>query len=701
MLRKDKVAHEALPQPIREMTKFYLPFCAMAAAALLPCHAAQPPATAVFQELASAPQAAPATPSQRAAVLGSLALLPADTQVYVALTKPGQSVKDILALPIVRELLANNQDVVPPLLMEVRDSVVGLGPGTAEMLQRMNSVSAQWRARQMELLINSSFGSGTNARETSAQVTQAMIDIFAAGLAKEDLSVTVINQLDANMMAVCKSKAAEFLAEIRADKKEGELQGIEEFHAKLAGHDFSGWKINLAESLDFGEKPFDAKTLAPLKGRSVYVLWAFSGDRLILTVTQNPAAQVHLAKTPAESVLAGAKSSFADGKLASDVRLAVFADAAVVNELYDYYKQDYKGTSEGISRALSQNKGMLGAPQVAGLQGAFGSLCGLMTNLMNDAGKGDATLVAWKQDGLRMEATCGSTSLYNLKEPLQFTSVADMPGNVFYVEGATTPKLGAIYTRMLGDVGKIAWYGLEAAANIEKAQSPDRPGQLQTGTMMMHMISPALDEFWASWQRLVSGLGRHWALAGDLVAPAFPAGDTRAKNFPPSPRVAAYLPVTDRAAVVAGWQGMVNAADKIGGACGMQPGMVATMVQGAETDRGDGVTDYGLSLGGMTLLSSLSNKALVLGNSPDLNGEVLQALSKPASSLRGEAACVRFGPLADMMKKLGAGGVEVGCLDPESFQNLGTLLKESVDGVFALSTEEGERMRTRIYVKTK
>lgn len=661
---------------------------------MLPCHAAQTPATTVLQQLATVPEVAPATLSQRAAALGSLALLPASTEAFWAVEKPGQSAADILAMPMMQALCGAGCDVSS--LMGVRDVAIGLGSGTADMMQRFNSVQAQVRAMQIEGMVGNMIGTTSpGASRQQDEMFRKLADVFNQG----GLSVTMVASLDAPTMAACRKNLSEAWAEcLDQGKEKGRAEGLEAYKGQFAGLEFSGFKADMGAVLGGIANPALSGAFA---GKIVYVLWAVSGDHLIVTVTQDPAKQIRLAKTPAESVIAGDKASFVDGRLTSDLRSVAFASAPVIAALYDSYKQDYRGMEKGVASILTQQVGILGEKQVKGLQSATSSLVGRMIQAVNSYGKGDATFVAWKQNGLRMEVTCASTSLISM-EPVRFASLANQPGNVFYSEGAVTAEAASLYRGIWGDLGSIAWYGLEAAANVEKAKSPDRPGgQLQMSAMLMQMISPALNEFWASWQRTGSGLGQHWAVVGDLVAPAFPANDSRAANYPPSPRVAAYFPVTNRAEVVAGWQGMVNAADKIAGACGLQPGSIVSMMKGAATDRGNGVTDYGLNLYGTTLLSSLSDQALVLGNSPDLNAEMMHALKQPASALSGQAACLRFGPLAGMLGKLAAGGVSIGSCDAQSLGQIAALIEQSIDGVFSLSTEQGGRMRSQIYIKTK
>ena len=681
------------------MTQFHLPLTVLASAAL-PCFGAQHPASAVFREMSAVPVVSPATPDQRAAVLGSLALLPADTEMFFAVAKPGQSAKDIVSLPLVQLIGPGSPG---PILMGLHDVALGFGPGTAAIMQRLNKMQPALKAFQIETMAAPFLNNTRTEAEIKAaqeRDTQQLADL-AGGMAaavfddpQGGLCLTAVGRLAPNTMAKWKRDLTDFMEECREENP----KGVSKFSGKFSGHDFTGIKVDLGQAL--ADKRRMTEAAKALEGRVVYILWTIVDDHAVVTVTQNPARQIRLAKSPAESVLSGGKAAFADARLNADVRAAFRMDAPVVAALYDYCKADNSGTIQGVSKVISQIKGMLGSGPAAGLKAALGGMEALYSQLIDSYGPGEATFIAWKQDGLRMEMTGGATSLVNPSEPLVLTSLADTPGNIYYAEGAYTSEGSAMCMNFLGGFGKLAWYGLEAAANVEKSMSPGRPGQLQTSAMMMNMLSPALNQWWSSWKQLDSGLALRGALLVDLEEAPAVAGS----GALPSPRVALYRPVTDRAAMASGWQGLVKAADNMAGAFGLQPGTVEAFLKPAATDRGEGVTDYGLNLNGTTVLASVSDKTLVAGNSPDLNASVMKALAAdPASAQRGMAWCFRFGPLASAAKKVGAQGGQLGLDqdDAETVNQVAEATDQSVDGVFGLYTRENDRMRTSIYIKTK
>ncbi len=664
----------------------------------MPCFAAQQPAAAVFQEMAVVAKPAPATPEQRASILGSLALLPSDTEAFMVVAKPGQSIKDIAALPLFQMI---GLEEPGPMFMGLRDVAVGFGPGTAALMQRLNKVQASLKGFQTETMADSLTSGCKPAQATAAEGDKdarlaSLFGSMCAALFDDpaaSLSVTAVGRLAPQTMGAWKDGVAETMAELREEAP----TGVSEYRGKFAGYDFTGVKIDLGQAL--ASAPQMEAIAKKFQGRVVYVLTAVAGDHAVVTVTQDPARQIKLAKTPAESVLSGNKTAFADARLGSDVRSLMYADAPVVAALYEYYKQDYSGTIQGLSNSLSQMDGLLGSAPVAGLKAALSGTGALMRQIIDSYGAGDATMIAWKQNGLRMETTCGTTSLSNLAEPLALTSLTDSPDNFLYAEGAYTPEGVAVCSRFLGELGKFAWYGLEAAANAEKNASPGDPGKLQTSVMMMHMLAPSLDELWASWQKMDSGFGAHWAVVGDLVS--VPAAGAQAV---PAPRVALYRSVSDRAAMASGWQGVVKAADKMASTFGMQPGTVEGLVKPVATDRGNGLTDYTLNVNGATLLATVSDKTLVAGNSPELNGAVVKTLAaQPATGLRGLAYSFRFGPVARAAQNVAAQGASLG-LDACQAGTVGLIaesLNQTIDGVFTLVTQEGNRARTSVYIKTK
>lgn len=691
-------SHAAPPLTNIDMTQFHLPLTVLAAAAL-PCFAAQQPATTVFQEMSAVPVVSPATPEQRAAVLGSLALLPADIEAFFAMTKPGQSAKDIVDLPLVQLI---DPCEPGPILMGLHDVALGFGPGTAAIMQRLNKMQPALKALQTEIaaapFLNNT-RSEAQIKTTQEQDLQQLVALtggMAAAVFDDPhggLCLTAVGRLAPNTMAAWKKQANDFMEMCR----EKNPKGVSKFEGKFSGHDFTGVKVDLGQAL--ADKQQMAEAAKALKGRVVYILWTIVGDHAVVTVTQDPARQIRLAKSPAESVLSGGKAAFADARLNADVRAVFQMDAPVVAALCDYGKADNQGTIQGVSKVITQMEGMLGSVPAAGLKAALSGMNALYNQVIDSYGKGEATFIAWKQNGLRMEMTYGGTSLIDLGKPLVLTPLADTPGNVCYAEGAYTPEGSAMCMNFLGELGKLAWYGLDAAANVEKCNSPSRPGQLQTSAMMMNMLSPALNQWWSSWKQLDSGLAPRGALIADLEeAPA--AEGTGAL---PNPRVALYRPVTDRAAMASGWQGMVKAADNMAGAFGLQPGTVEAFLKPAVTDRGEGVTDYGLNLDGTTVLASVSDKTLIVGNSPDLNAAVMKTLAAdPASARRGMAWCVRFAPLTSAARKGVAPGGQLG-LDQDETATVNQVAEatdQSVDGVFGLYTRENDRMRTSIYIKT-
>lgn len=680
------------------MTQFQLPLTVLAAAAL-PCFAAQQPATTVFQELSSVPAVSPATPEQRAAVLGSLALLPADTEAFFAVAKPGQSAKDIVDLPLVQLI---DPCEPGPILTGLHDVALGFGPGTAAVLQRLNKWQPALKAQQLETLAPLFLNNDRTKEELKAaqqreiQQLAALVGDMAAAVfddPKGGICVTAVGRLAPNTMNAWKKELNEFMEECREENP----KGVGKFQGKFSGHDFTGIKIDLGQVLA-DESPM-AEVAKTLQGRFVYILWTIVGDHAVVTVSQDPARQIRLAKSPAKSVLSGGKTAFADARLGSDVRAVFRADAPVVAALYDYYKADNAGTTQGVSKVVTQMENMLGSGPAAGLKAALSGMNALSDRVVDSYGQGEATFVAWKQNGLRMEGTWGASSLLDLSEPLVLAPLADLPGNVYYGEGAYTPEGSALAMNFLGEVGKFVWYGLEAAAHVEKSMSSGSPGRLQTSAMMMNMLSPVLNQWWASWKKLDSGLATRGALLVDLEdAPSA----ARAGAWP-SPRVALYRPVTDRAAMASGWQGMVKAADTAAGAFGMQPGTVEALLKPAATARGNGVTDYGLNFNGTTVVASVSDKDLVVGNSPDMNAAVVKTLAAdPTSAQRGMAWCFRFAPLTSAAKKVVSEDSRLGLEkdDAATVNQVAEATDRSIDGVFGLYTREKDRMRASIYIKT-
>ncbi len=633
----------------------------LAASALAPIAYAQPDAsatkpTATLQQMAAAPAASAATVEQRAAKLGTLAMLPADTEIFFSIPNlPGTA--DRLAQSAWGRLGLKSADITTAWMdliqysrddangpMDLRSLTVSMGANSGKDVAQLIPLLMQ--AIQLNSRLDSIYvphpalmdpeAWDQKTKEQQDEAQQQCFDergrqeraimqpIFKEALQTPLPTALAIVELPDRPLA----QIAEALNEYKESGTALPVEGMTFYKAEHAGLQwrgvhYSGEKIaqglqKRKDGLSDSEQVFKDNA-ADLAKREAYMLFAIQGNKLLVSVCTDPAKEIKIAKTPQESILATDKVAFADPVLDKNPDILFFIDKsfsdalpAVLNRL---------DLSQGT---LNQIKLMQAAP-----------ISGLM----------------WQDKGIHFELAYGQDKSFDPARTLKLASMADLPSTILYTESINTKEA---INASLAEIGNTIQ---------ELAKS---------------MALPAINTFWHGIETSAGGLDGHGALIidnqGHLPAELMPGSGIEKLEVP---RLAAYFGISNKATITAGWEEILKA-------------------YGSLKPMGLQIPDQFLPYCAM-VQANLSDKQLVISASQPLNKQMSETAANATGTLKGGAFVLRLAPVKSMLDK-GASMLRMGMPIPIGEINM---LDSLFDGIYGTITPSSKDTRMHLYIKEK
>ncbi len=634
--------------------------------------------TPILRELAAVPQSPALTADQRAAKLGDMALLPADTEMYLSLPHIDQTVANLQTSPLMAPLMMLMQQKGIQLnSLPVTSFTVATGPGSSALLAKSYITLLQ----ALPHLCNSM--GKTHMTET---VSLETLDASVQSLAASPLPpVTVIAGIDPQMAAM-----APMFFEQMKQKAAASSDPTAQWHeATYAGLNWQGAKLIGKElAAHLREEAQDDAHAAMLNGiadklatRDFYLLATVKDNKVILTFTENPEKDIKIAATPAESILATNKVAFADARMDKNPDMLCYIDAAFTKNILD-------ALTNGTLAAIT--------PQ----QQAF------MMQSAKMATPAASSMIVWADKGVHFEAINGNSTAIDLDSPLRLIGLADKPETILYTEGAlSTPG-----QQMLAAQFNSAFDLLVKASNKKAPTDPN--------TITIDLTPPQqVLEMFKGYLQAFSALNGRYALLMDNkgtmpdAAKLHPAYGPYLDGFA-LPRLALYAGVSDRAAIGNAWTTIETAGKQLLA----QSNRPNVRWPEQTVQQAGGITNYSfnneagnvaenginpLAAGLSNVFVSISDKSWAIGGSPDYTSSVVATADNPISSgLNGSVFALRFAPIQEMLNKDLPILQQMG-INTLKAQGIMSFIFSQVDGLYATMNRQGDTIRTHYYFKTK
>lgn len=635
----------------------------LAASALAPIAYAQPEAsaakpTATLQQMAAVPSASAATLDQRAAKLGTLALLPADTEIFFSIPNlPGTA--DRLCQSAWGKLGLTPSDITTAWMdlidysrdnasgpMDLRSLTVSLGANSGKNVAQ--SIPLLLHAIQANAEIDSihvphpastdpDFDKKTKEQqdaayqqyfdERSRQARAIMQPVIKELLQSPVPTALAIVELPDRPLA----QIAEGLKEFKNAWSDRPEDGFLYYEAEHAGIQWKGLHYHGAKIAKYLQEHKDDSSDSDfvqsfransdvLSKREAYILFAIQGNKLLVSVCTDPAKDIKIAKTPQESILATDKVAFADPVLEKNPDILFFMDKSFSDALPAVLNRLDLNQS-----TLNQFKLMQAAP-----------ISGLM----------------WQDKGIHLELAYGQDKSFDPARSLKLASLADLPSTILYTESINTKEA---LDASLAEIGNTIQ---------ELAQS---------------MAFPAINTFWHGIETGAGGLDGDGALIidnqGHLPAELMPGSGIEKLEVP---RIAAYFGISNKAAITAGWAEILKAYDSLK-PMGLQ------------------IPEQFLPYCSM-VQADLSDKQLVISASQPLNQQISETASNATGTLKGGVFVLRLAPVKSMLDKGAPMLQSMGMPIPVGEINM---LESLFDGIYGTITPSSKNTRMHLYIKEK
>ena len=553
------------------------------AATTAPLYAQQAPAAPLTNTIAAVQQAsaAKATPAQRAAAFPTLALLPADVDVFLA------SAQNDTIISWFKQLGATPDC---PLSMSF-----GMTPDSAALMNMLSSI-----------------------------LSYTMLDVFPAQLGqpapaspdlKPLLEAAASKQLTPVYVVISGNEKE--MAELYQSVLEGFQSGIEEMGdcarpEKMQG--MEGMTLDLeklaAQASEEAREIFgDVLNLA--KGRKVSVFCKLVGDKLVFAASENPEA-IRIPASAEESVLATDKCAALDQSLSTTPLCYAYATPEVMKGLTAANAASIRTSMLSIKDLMRVS---LKSPEAAKpVYDSIDKVTNLLLRMYEGAGnmKHPSSLLVWMSPGdLHLEVSGDACGLTVAKEPLKLTTLAADPSVAFYYEQnkITLPDYYPSASEVFETVEGFALAMLGAQGE-------------QESLALYQMVRPDLDTLGKGLSTMGDGLSGNVSFTLRENPDAILAGSV-------------YCGVSNRATLAAGWQQVLKSAADCGARFGINPDFVNTLPI-AQAPGPKGSTRYSIVSpiplpAGLTPNVLVSDQALVIGSNAELNDHLVNSVSATAA----------------------------------------------------------------------
>ncbi len=558
----------------------------LAAAALLPTHAADAPRTELLFSKLAAQQttAAPANPQQLAQQYPALALLPSGVSEYLTVNIGG-----------ILELAGN----ASPSDMDLPMESLALGGSAASpaFYKALNKLISTIKTQPAPAMGEEAAAPDP---EADAELDHALSELSRQNIPPVYLSFLAApgreEQLRATAMAAVQSP---FITPVET----------------LPEGFVAGGKLN-GEALLAG-RHLSEETRAALRQRPLYLLASVKGAALTFVICENPEA-VRLPGSAVNSVLnTAAAQTIRAGKAGQKPLAALHLSPKFMKAMQKANWSSLRDEAEELGKASGQQKNAAVVKEYCRAQ--------LSQEITHPT-----AVQAWRdREGISLLGSMDAQGMSFKPGRFRLMSLADEDSTIFYAENTPTVR-----------TGKAPGYAtlLKAMVELFAADALNQPAE-DEGAAVHFPASPAwlplLSQGAAALETLTKGLEGNGALVvdGKGKAPAFLGGEGE-RVFP---RVSIYAGISQRELLSKGWSQV--------GAMLADMGMPREALP-IETKKAGKATRYSIAheLFDKNFMPNvmLADKHLVLGSTPALNVKLLKAALK--GKVPGEGAVFIFRP---------------------------------------------------------
>lgn len=667
-------------------------------------------ATAILQNISAPAQPASATLEQRTAKLGILALIPADAESFIAIPHAAQSARNLLASPLLQMALQGKQANILPQTDLIKSLALASGPGSSRTVGKsIIAFSFLYRGHMYQQQLTSRAFS--EYRKGIMQLHESDLDEPAQQLARKKLTETnQKNIFDSNRHMI---RALAMSLDCMGDSwKNISLTGVAELapeaiafipsyieylktktsslpgnsltwhQGTYAGYEWKGLAFDGQAMARFLENEYrqhsatpddnERRALQMLATVKFHYLMAVKDNKLLLSICTNPAKDIRLAATPQDSILATGKAAFADARLIHNPDCLSLVDRSFFTSLHE--------TARGLVDRLPEE---LKTPQML-------EKLDFLTSTSSE-NRSDTTCLIWADKGIHIETTSGASEDFDLNSPLRLLSFADKPGTILYAEYTATPLLSKQILEL---------------AEIELADT-------------FGPLPPQVQNVWKHTKTVFSGMTGQTGIFIDnkgIFPTDIPDKEHGLGNLI-LPRIALYKGVGNRQTIADGWNLLYKAADRVAEDildCEL-PASKQISKTPVDTYQFTGIDSYtvdasepgepaysidlfSLCLSGTRI--AITDKTWVIGTE-SLVTDVAVAAEAPASGLKGAAFALRTAPIQTIIDHdipiMEKEGTDI----PSEIRPIATFISSQIEGLYGITTAEGNKTRSHIYLRTK
>ena len=608
---------------------------------------AQPPAE-YYTALTAPAAVVNATVEQRAEAMPALALMPADCDYSFSITDIPGLINSLRQAGAIDDLTYEQE--IPAEVKQIRSIAIAGDKGSNAMVNTLVawynyfttddylknlSVTASMASEQY---VDTLYQIITTAlQENSQEFDKTLSNIKIA----PTYGALVLNPGNEALAQAWYSGMLNFLQAATQSSKEMEFVSINGFSGIKVAFPAAPETVENEQKLDLLKKEF--------ANRAIYILFRAEGNAIVASICEDP-AQIALAATPQESILATDKLATVDSKIGNGLFMTTYVSAEIMRNYMTIGSYSINKTGQTISKMFNALAAKGDANQEVFTKAAQGidAIAAAWINLYDSTADQPLCLSAsWTGNIIDVDITADNFG-YNFKPAeLRLTDKAADPNTIYYCEGA---YFESNRWPNLGDM-------IEAALAVTEGCTAASSTQCQTGSCSGLDIAknymPEIKECLGAFSTIGSGLDNTMAFIIDKGAtmPAILGGEKG--NTTAFPRVAFYSGVSDRSKLGEGWETLRQVAGKALVKAGQNPTYV-NMLPILPRKEGDGMK-YSISLPWFTKdfipTLAVNDSTFVIGSSETLNAEIMQTATG-SMQLPGMVATINFKPLAEMMQSI-------------------------------------------------
>ncbi len=628
------------------------------AATVAPLYARQPaspaPAAQAFTSLAALPAPATATAEQRAQVFNALALLPPNISDAAVLTNVGGN---LLKLAESGKLPEFSPGDVPAELLALDNIALASTPATPATYALLQHALVSLSTVQSTLELSEGWTEDARAELRDAIIEELLLRADAATAQPDNAAEGtripagyVILTSRPGEEAMLKECSSLLLADLQGANQPG-ITPVNEVNG------FSGIRMDVTET--YKEELDEAtKGMAPrrreqlldeLAKHPLHILTRLQGNALIIATCENP-QELHLAATPAESLLGTNKLAACDANLGRGMIAASFVSPELANIGSAFHSQPGLHLMGGIgavfTRLAEAEPANKEAYEKAAAAAAFmGAELQKLTRPVTQP----SFMQMWCDGDLHLVATCDAQGCTYAPGALRLASMAAAPETALYVEstplqtGLTPPDTSAVI-----DAAFALAEGFALTLDGDDGRKVDNA----IGTVKA--FAPELRSLAAAGSTICSGLNGQVAFVMDSAyTPIPPVAGAHPGTEAHAPRFALYAGVSDRSKLGSGWEELRTSAAQMAVKLGA-PGEIIDFLPITEKQMG-AATSYSLTLPFFTQDAvpsiAVTDTGLTLGSSVNLTTQVAQNATG-TTPFAGGVFALRFEPLARTLRSL-------------------------------------------------